>query len=172
MGSIPAGGARPKKALKERTPKGVLFFWRKAFGCAKCRRLRAGRPLRSMCGRNLRFPHTRPLPSFGWGSCTPLQELTFALHANQGPSGRICGGGGSYPSPAPGGPSQPTHAPGQCPVPISRPWALSMPGPFTRDDGLHPASGTIIRHTRRTDLYFRNYHSHCAQNKPPLSASA
>ena len=37
---------------------------------------------------------------------------------------------------------------------------------------LHPASGTIIRHTRRTDLYFRNYHSHCAQNKPPLSASA
>ena len=37
-------------------------FGAKAFGIAKCRPLRRGLPLRSMCGRNLRFPHTRPLP--------------------------------------------------------------------------------------------------------------
>lgn len=37
-------------------------FGAKAFGYAKCRPLRRGLPLRSMCGRNLRFPHTRPLP--------------------------------------------------------------------------------------------------------------
>ena len=36
-------------------------FDAKAFGIAKCRPLRRGLPLRSMCGRNLRFPHTRPL---------------------------------------------------------------------------------------------------------------
>lgn len=35
-------------------------FGAKAFGIAKCRPLRRGLPLRSMCGRNLRFPHTRP----------------------------------------------------------------------------------------------------------------
>lgn len=35
-------------------------FAAKAFGIAKCRPLRRGLPLRSMCGRNLRFPHTRP----------------------------------------------------------------------------------------------------------------
>lgn len=38
---------------KKRAPKGAFFFW-----CL----LRRGLPLRSMCGRNLRFPHTRPLP--------------------------------------------------------------------------------------------------------------
>ena len=38
---------------KKRAPKGAFFFWRP---------LRRGLPLRSMCGRNLRFPHTRPLP--------------------------------------------------------------------------------------------------------------
>ncbi len=38
---------------KKRAPKGAFFFW-----CP----LRRGLPLRSMCGRNLRFPHTRPLP--------------------------------------------------------------------------------------------------------------
>lgn len=38
---------------KKRAPKGAFFF---------CRPLRRGLPLRSMCGRNLRFPHTRPLP--------------------------------------------------------------------------------------------------------------
>lgn len=38
---------------KKRAPKGAFFF---------CRPLRQGLPLRSMCGRNLRFPHTRPLP--------------------------------------------------------------------------------------------------------------
>ena len=37
-------------------------FGAKAFGIAKCRPLRRGLPLRSMCGRNLRFPHTHPLP--------------------------------------------------------------------------------------------------------------
>lgn len=37
---------------KKRAPKGAFFFWRP---------LRRGLPLRSMCGRNLRFPHTRPL---------------------------------------------------------------------------------------------------------------
>lgn len=36
---------------KKRAPKGVFFFW-----CL----LRRGLPLRSICGRNLRFPHTRP----------------------------------------------------------------------------------------------------------------
>lgn len=34
-------------------------FAAKAFGIAKCRPLRRGLPLRSMCGRNLRFSHTR-----------------------------------------------------------------------------------------------------------------
>lgn len=37
---------------KKRAPKGAFFFWRP---------LRRGLPLRSTCGRNLRFPHTRPL---------------------------------------------------------------------------------------------------------------
>ena len=36
---------------KKRAPKGAFFFWRP---------LRRGLPLRSMCGRNLRFPHTPP----------------------------------------------------------------------------------------------------------------
>ena len=35
-------------------------FGAKAFGIAKCRPLRRGLPLRSMCGRNLRFPHIHP----------------------------------------------------------------------------------------------------------------
>ena len=39
---------------KKRAPKGAFFF---------CRPLRQGLPLRSMCGRNLRFPHTRPRSS-------------------------------------------------------------------------------------------------------------
>lgn len=39
-------------------------FGAKAFGYAKCLPLRRGLPHRSMCGRNLRFPHTRPPPFF------------------------------------------------------------------------------------------------------------
>lgn len=39
---------------KKRAPKGAFFFW-----CL----LRRGLPLRSICGRNLRFPHTRPRSS-------------------------------------------------------------------------------------------------------------
>lgn len=35
-------------------------FAAKAFGIAKCRPLRRGLPHRSMCGRNLRFPHIHP----------------------------------------------------------------------------------------------------------------
>ena len=35
-------------------------FAAKAFGYAKCRPLRRGLPLCSMCGRNLRFPHIHP----------------------------------------------------------------------------------------------------------------
>ena len=36
---------------------------------------------------------------------------------------------------------------------------------------LHSTSGTNIRRTRRTDLYFRNYRSHYTQTKATLSAS-
>ena len=44
-----------------------------------------------------------PRPS-GGDSCTPLQELSFALHANQAPSGLVSGGGRVLPScPAGGG---------------------------------------------------------------------
>ena len=34
--------------------------------------------LPGLCPGNASFPHTRPLPSLGGGSCAPLQELTFA----------------------------------------------------------------------------------------------
>lgn len=45
---------------KKRAPKGAFSFGAKAFGIAKCRPLRRGLPLRSMCGRNLRFPTHAP----------------------------------------------------------------------------------------------------------------
>lgn len=57
-------------------------FGAKAFGYAKCCPLRRGLPLRSMCGRNLRFPHTRPLPF-----CDTIQfgiETDLSCH-RQGP---------------------------------------------------------------------------------------
>ena len=37
-------------------------------------------------------------PSHAEAVCTPLQERIFAPHANQGPSGRVCGEGGVFPS--------------------------------------------------------------------------
>lgn len=64
-------------------------FAAKAFGIAKCRPLRRGLPLRSMCGRNLRFPHTRPLPF-----CDTIQfaiETDRSCH-RQGPGAKSCSG--------------------------------------------------------------------------------
>lgn len=63
---------------KKRAPKGAFFF---------CRPLRRGLPLRSMCGRNLRFPHTRPLPF-----CDTIQfaiETDRSCH-RQGPGAEWC----------------------------------------------------------------------------------
>lgn len=51
-------------------------FGAKAFGIAKCRPLRRGLPLRSMCGRNLRFPPHTP-PSF---FCDTIQ---FAIETDR-----------------------------------------------------------------------------------------
>lgn len=62
---------------KKRAPKGAFFFWRP---------LRRGLPLRSMCGRNLRFPHTRPLPF-----CDTIQfaiETDRSCH-RQGPGAEL-----------------------------------------------------------------------------------
>lgn len=64
-------------------------FAAKAFGIAKCRPLRRGLPLRSMCGRNLRFPHTRPLPF-----CDTIQfaiETDRSCH-RQRPEAKSCSG--------------------------------------------------------------------------------
>ena len=65
---------------KKRAPKGAFFF---------CRPLRRGLPLRSMCGRNLRFPHTRPLPF-----CDTIQfaiETDRSCH-RQGPGAELRSG--------------------------------------------------------------------------------
>lgn len=65
---------------KKRAPKGAFFFW-----CP----LRRGLPLRSMCGRNLRFPHTRPLPF-----CDTIQfaiETDRSCH-RQRPGAGLCSG--------------------------------------------------------------------------------
>lgn len=77
-------------APKEKRHRKVPFsFGAKVFGYAKCRPLRRGLPLRSMCGRNLRFPHTRPLPF-----CDTIQfaiETDRSCH-RQRPGAEWCSG--------------------------------------------------------------------------------
>ena len=83
---------------KKRAPKGAFFF---------CRPLRRGLPLRSMCGRNLRFPHTRPLPF-----CDTIQfaiETDRSCH-RQGPGAKLRSGLFSLPqicAPVPADPNLP-----------------------------------------------------------------
>ena len=62
-------------------------FAAKAFGIAKCRPLRRGLPLRSMCGRNLRFPTHTPFLF-----CDTIQfaiETDCSCH-RQGPGAGLC----------------------------------------------------------------------------------
>ena len=56
-------------------------------------------------------PHSQTTPLWRGFLHPTSGERTFAPHANQAPSGRVCGGGRSYPSPALESPSQPNHAP-------------------------------------------------------------
>ena len=92
---------------KKRAPKGAFFFW-----CL----LRRGLPLRSMCGRNLRFPHT-PLPF-----CDTIQfaiETDRSCH-RQRPGAEWCSGLFSLPqicAPVPADPNLPgsKKAPGRVP---------------------------------------------------------
>ena len=99
-------------------------------------------PGRARCQFRARGLYPMPGPSHAGVVCTPPQELSFALHANQAPSGRVSGGGGSYPSPAPGGPSQPTHAPlARVPEPAFRneysPHTPARPLPAEKDGLRH-----------------------------------
>lgn len=64
-------------------------FDAKAFGIAKCRPLRRGLPLRSICGRNLRFPTHAPSLF-----CDTIQfaiETDRSCH-RQGPGAKSCSG--------------------------------------------------------------------------------
>lgn len=111
-------------------------FGAKAFGIAKCRPLRRGLPLRSMCGRNLRFSHTRPLPF-----CDTIQ---FAIETDRschrpGPGAKWCSGLFSLPqicAPVPADPNLPgsKKAPGGaffCFVPPASP-RQPFPNPCRR----------------------------------------
>ena len=92
MGSIPAGGARPKKAPE----KGAFFAaWCQAFGCAKCRPLR-----RRVCAANSLAcrAQSRQCCDVRFALCVVFAEFA---------KGKLV----SLPGAVPAMPRSPTHAP-------------------------------------------------------------
>lgn len=115
-----------------------------------------------MCGRNLRFPHTRPLPPLGGGLCAmrvcaanslacqglALAMLRFPLTLlfPSDPLGLRAASLHSKLVWLAG--AQSRQCPGRARSQFRARRLYSMPGPFTRGGGLHPTSGTNIRRTR------------------------
>ena len=124
----------------------------------------SARYARSMCGRNLRFPHTRPLPPLGGGLCAmrvcaanslacqglALTMLRFPLTLLF-PSERLSLSDAEF---AKGKlvwlvGAQSRQCPGRARSHLRARGLYPTPGLPTRGGGLHSASGTIVRHTRK-----------------------
>ena len=147
-------------------------FAAKAFGIAKCRPLRRGLPHRSMCGRNLRFPHTRPLPF-----CDTIQfaiETDRSCH-RQGPGAELRSGLFSLPqicAPVPADLNLPgsKKAPGGaffCFVPPASP-RQPFPNPCHRAAHRNSSLFTILYSlfTRPTPA-FPSHFPGAPENRPP-----